>query len=100
MALIFLSWRAAGFGLSLLSTLSIIYIGLFGFWERTISTLALVGSSVVIVLILGIPLGILVAKKSLARKILTPILDIMQTLPTFVYLIPAVAFFLSGKHLQ
>ncbi|MEQ5318133.1 ATP-binding cassette domain-containing protein [Providencia vermicola] len=96
-ALIFLSWRAAGFGLSLLSTLSIIYIGLFGFWERTISTLALVGSSVIIVLILGIPLGILVAKKSLARKILTPILDIMQTLPTFVYLIPAVAFFSIGK---
>lgn len=96
-ALILLSWRAAGLGLSLLSTLAVIYIGLFGFWERTISTLALVGSSVIIVLILGIPFGILIAKKSLARKILTPLLDIMQTLPTFVYLIPAVAFFSIGK---
>lgn len=96
-ALILLSWRAAGLGLSLLSLLAVIYIGLFGFWDRTLSTLALVGSSVIIVLILGIPLGILVAKKSLARKILTPLLDIMQTLPTFVYLIPAVAFFSIGK---
>lgn len=97
MVLIFLSWRAAGLGLSLLSAFAIAYIGLFGFWDRTISTLALVGSSVVIVLILGIPLGILVAKKPLARRVLTPILDIMQTLPTFVYLIPAVAFFSIGK---
>ena len=97
LALIFLSWRAAGLGLSLLSALAMGYIGIFGFWERTISTLALVGSSVLIVLIIGIPLGILVAKKTLARRILTPLLDIMQTLPTFVYLIPAVAFFSIGK---
>lgn len=97
LALIFLSWRASGLGLSLLSAFAVSYIGVFGFWERTISTLALVGSSVFIVLVIGIPLGILVASKKLARRIITPLLDIMQTLPTFVYLIPAVAFFSIGK---
>ena len=73
------------------------YIGLFGFWERTVSTVALVGSSVLLSLLIGIPTGILLAKRPLARRVITPLLDVMQTLPTFVYLIPAVAFFSVGK---
>ncbi len=74
-----------------------LYIGLFGFWERTIATLALVGSSVLLSLLIGVPAGILLAKRALARRLITPLLDVMQTLPTFVYLIPAVAFFSVGK---
>ena len=94
---IFLAWRSAGLALALTSAAALTYIGVFGFWERTVATLALVGSSVLISLVIGVPMGIVLAKKPLVRRIVTPILDVMQTLPTFVYLIPAVAFFSVGK---
>lgn len=97
LSLVFLAWRSAGTALALTSAAALAYIGFFGFWERTVATLALVGSSVLIVLIIGVPAGILVAKRPLARRVITPVLDVMQTLPTFVYLIPAVAFFSVGK---
>jgi ABC-type proline/glycine betaine transport system permease subunit/ABC-type proline/glycine betaine transport system ATPase subunit len=97
LALVFLAWRSAGLALALTSSAALLYIGLFGFWERTIATLALVGSSVLIALIIGVPTGILLAKRPLVRRLITPLLDVMQTLPTFVYLIPAVAFFSVGK---
>nr|WP_051148047.1 ATP-binding cassette domain-containing protein [Pseudomonas resinovorans] len=97
LALVYLAWRAAGPWLALTSAAALGYIGLFGFWERTISTVALVGASVLLALLIGIPLGILLAKRALARRLVTPLLDVMQTLPTFVYLIPAVAFFSVGK---
>ncbi len=97
LALVLLAWRSAGLALALTSSAALLYIGLFGFWERTIATLALVGSSVLIALVIGVPTGILLAKRPLVRRLLTPLLDVMQTLPTFVYLIPAVAFFSVGK---
>ncbi|NBF09120.1 ATP-binding cassette domain-containing protein [Pseudomonas sp. Fl4BN1] len=97
LALVLLAWRSAGAALALTSAVALLYIGLFGFWERTIATLALVGSSVLISLLIGVPAGILLAKRALARRLITPLLDVMQTLPTFVYLIPAVAFFSVGK---
>lgn len=97
LTVIVLAWRCAGLALALLSAVALAYIGLFGFWERTIATLALVGSSVFISLVIGVPAGIVLAKKPLVRRVVTPILDVMQTLPTFVYLIPAVAFFSVGK---
>ncbi|WP_261944318.1 ATP-binding cassette domain-containing protein [Pseudomonas sp. LRP2-20] len=97
LALVYLAWRSAGAALALTSALALGYIGLFGFWERTVSTIALVGSSVLLSLLIGIPTGILLAKRPLARRVITPLLDVMQTLPTFVYLIPAVAFFSVGK---
>jgi glycine betaine/proline transport system ATP-binding protein len=97
LVVIYLSWRASGFRLALTSTAALLYVGFFGFWERTISTIALVGSSVFIALVIGIPMGILLAKRPTAQRIVEPLLDVMQTLPTFVYLIPAVAFFSVGK---
>lgn len=97
LALVLLAWRSAGWALALTSAAALLYIGLFGFWERTIATLALVGSSVLLSLLIGVPAGILLAKRALARRLITPLLDVMQTLPTFVYLIPAVAFFSVGK---
>ena len=97
LALVLLAWRSAGLGLALTSSVALLYIGLFGFWERTISTLALVGSSVLIALVIGVPTGIVLAKRARIRRVVTPLLDAMQTLPTFVYLIPAVAFFSVGK---
>ncbi len=97
LSLVFLAWRSAGWGLALTSGAALLYIGLFGFWEHTIATLALVGASVLIALVIGVPTGIVLAKRPLVRRLFTPLLDVMQTLPTFVYLIPAVAFFSVGK---
>ncbi|MDF5890327.1 ATP-binding cassette domain-containing protein [Pseudomonas syringae pv. syringae] len=97
LALVFLAWRSGGAALALTSAAALSYIGLFGFWERTVATLALVSASVLIALVIGVPGGIVMAKQPLARRLITPVLDVMQTLPTFVYLIPAVAFFSVGK---
>lgn len=67
-----------------------------GLWDNTIKTLALVLAATLIALIIGLPLGILMAKNNTANKLIRPILDFMQTMPAFVYLIPAVYFFDLG----
>ncbi|MBL8581759.1 MAG: proline/glycine betaine ABC transporter permease [Rhizobiaceae bacterium] len=85
-------WRAMLFTAACLA-----YLGLFGFWEKSMGTLALIATSVIICVLFGLPLGILAAKSRKAMTVLEPVLDVMQTLPTFVYLIPAVAFFSIGK---
>jgi glycine betaine/proline transport system permease protein len=72
-------------------------IGFFGYWELAMQTLALVVSSVVFALLIGLPMGVLMARNNRAEKILKPILDGMQTMPSFVYLIPALMFFGMGK---
>ncbi len=85
------SWQfAIGAALSLLLILSL------GFWESTMQTLGLVAFAAFIAVILAIPLGILAAKSRRASVIIRPILDFMQTLPAFVYLIPVVLFFSIG----
>jgi len=66
-------------------------------WESSIETLSLVLAAATLALLLGIPLGILTARSSLVRKITMPLLDFMQTMPAFVYLIPAVLFFGLGQ---
>jgi len=66
-------------------------------WEPFIETLALVLSATILALIVGLPLGILTARSNLAHKIIMPLLDFMQTMPPFVYLIPAVFFFGIGN---
>ncbi|MBK5200082.1 MAG: proline/glycine betaine ABC transporter permease [Spirochaetaceae bacterium] len=72
-------------------------IGFFGYWELAMQTLALVVSSVVFALLIGLPMGVLMARNNQAEIILKPILDGMQTMPSFVYLIPALMFFGMGK---
>lgn len=67
-----------------------------GYWDGTIDTLALVLTSVVISIIIGVPIGIWISQNDTARNIVTPILDFMQTMPAFVYLIPAILFFGIG----
>lgn len=71
-------------------------IGAFGLWELTMSTLAIVLTSVVISLLIGIPVGILMSHRSSLELVIKPILDAMQTMPSFVYLIPAIMFFGLG----
>lgn len=72
-------------------------IGLFGYWDLSMQTLALVISSVLLALLVGLPLGIVMARSDRAESIFKPILDAMQTMPSFVYLIPALMFFGMGK---
>lgn len=66
-------------------------------WSQTMSTLSLVLTGTIISLLIGIPLGILSSQSDVTERVLRPILDFMQTLPSFVYLIPAVMFFGLGK---
>lgn len=67
-----------------------------GLWEQLISTFTLVLLASLLSIIIGVPIGILMSKSKIAESIITPILDFMQTMPAFVYLIPAVAFFGIG----
>lgn len=80
---------ACGFGLFL--------IGSFGLWIALIDTFALLIVSVLVTVIIGIPIGIAMSGSVVLRKIVTPILDVMQTMPSFVYLIPVLMLFGIGK---
>ena len=72
-------------------------VGVIGLWDLMYETLSIVLASVVISLLLGLPTGILISGSDRANVIIRPILDTMQTMPVFVYLIPAVLFFGLGK---
>jgi glycine betaine/proline transport system permease protein/glycine betaine/proline transport system substrate-binding protein len=72
-------------------------IGMIGLWDMMYETLSIVIASVLISLLLGLPIGILISGSDRANRIVRPILDTMQTMPVFVYLIPAVLFFGLGK---
>ena len=72
-------------------------IGTIGLWGLMLETLSIIVASVMISLLLGLPIGILVSTSDRADKIIRPILDTMQTMPVFVYLIPALLFFGLGK---
>ncbi|MEN2750776.1 glycine betaine ABC transporter substrate-binding protein [Psychrobacter sp. FBL11] len=72
-------------------------IGAFGLWGALIDTLALLIVSVLVTVVIGIPIGIAMSGSKILRKIVTPILDVMQTMPSFVYLIPVLMLFGIGK---
>ena len=76
---------------------SFVLIGLVGMWDDTMRTLAIVVVSTFVCIVIGIPVGILMAKNKLAQRIMLPILDLMQTIPSFVYLIPVIMLFGLGK---
>jgi glycine betaine/proline transport system permease protein len=91
-----LAWYLTGYGIGIFTFLGFGLIWYMGLWTLTMSTLALVVSSVLIALIVGIPLGIWSSKNDGVWAGMRPVLDFMQTLPAFVYLIPAVLFFRLG----
>jgi glycine betaine/proline transport system permease protein len=86
-----------GLGLASFVVAGFLLIYLMGYWEDAIHTTTLVLVATFIALILGIPLGILSARNRTADMIIRPILDFMQTMPAFVYLIPAIFFFSVGN---
>jgi len=92
-----LAWWKSGKGVALTSLLGLTLIYLMGFWIATMETLALVLVATLTALVISVPLGVWAAKNKLAAKIIRPLLDLMQTMPAFVYLIPAVLFFSIGK---
>lgn len=83
-------------GLALFSVIGLLFIYNQQLWEQLMNTFTLVLFASVVAIIIGIPLGILMSKNKWADTIIKPILDFMQTMPGFVYLIPAVAFFGIG----
>ncbi len=92
MGLAFVSWRTC-----LLVVASFIAFGLLGLWEETLQTLALTMAAVVISLAIGIPLGIWAGRSDRFLRFVSPVLDVMQIMPTFAYLAPLTLFFLIGS---
>ena len=84
-------------GLSLLMGGLLCIIGLLGLWEAGMQTLALMLMATFLSVVIGIPVGILMGRLDWVRAVLHPVLDIMQTMPSFVYLIPVVMLFGLGK---
>ncbi len=92
-----LGWRRpGGWGLAVFSVLGLGLVWNLGYWRDLDKTLALVLAAEVLVLLIGVPLGILTAKSRTLERLLRPVLDVMQTMPAFVYLVPAVILFGLG----
>ena len=83
--------------LSLGVMVAFLVIGYFGMWENTMRTLSIITVATLLSIVLGIPVGILMARSDRVQAVVTPILDIMQTMPAFVYLIPVVMLLGIGK---
>ena len=79
------------------SLIALLLIGYFGMWEDTMSTVSIIGVCTFMSIGLGIPIGIAMSNSDRARAAITPILDVMQTMPSFVYLIPVVMLLGIGK---
>ncbi|MFD1032490.1 ABC transporter permease [Metaplanococcus flavidus] len=84
------------FGLAAFSVVGLFLVWNQGLWEELMLSFSLVLVASLLSVIIGVPIGILMSKSKIAENIITPILDFMQTMPAFVYLIPAVAFFSIG----
>lgn len=98
-ALVFLlGWKARGRLISGILYAALLFcIGVVGLWDLMLMTLSIVIASVIIALVLGFPIGILLSGSDRANSIVRPIMDTMQTMPVFVYLIPALLFFGMGS---
>src|SRR5690606_35128411 len=91
-----LSLKFASRGMAIFTIAGFIFIDLIGLWPQTMTTLAMIVTSVLFCAVIGIPLGILAARNEIAWKALRPTLDVMQTIPSFVYLVPIVMLFGVG----
>ena len=92
-----LAWQLAGVRVAIFTAAALAYLGLFGLWELSMLTVALLGAASILCVLFGIPLGIWFARSKTAFAAAQPVLDFMQTMPAFVYLIPVIAFFGTGK---
>lgn len=93
---VLLAWWIQGKGLAIFTFLGFLFIGSTNIWVEAMQTLAIVINATLFSIIIGIPLGIWAAKSERANLVIRPILDFMQTLPSFVYLIPIILLFGIG----
>ena len=93
---IIFAYRTNGIKFAIFSFVSLVFIDLVDLWSESIPTLAMIFTAVLFCMLIGIPLGILASRSNTFEIILRPILDIMQTIPSFVYLIPVVMLFGVG----
>ncbi len=92
-ALCAVAYKSVGRAVALFTALALLAIGMFGLWDAAMKTLALMGAAVFMALLIGIPLGILAARSPRFDTLLRPVMDAMQVMPAFVYLIPVLLFF-------
>lgn len=97
LAVVLLTWRLTKrWRLGIVYGALLTFIGSCGLWNQMLQTLSIVIAGVVLCMLLGFPLGVLLAMSSRANQILRPVLDTMQTMPSWVYLVPAVLLFNVG----
>ena len=93
---VFFAYRTNGLKFAIFSFFSLVFIDLVDLWSESMTTLAMIFTAVLFCMLIGIPLGILASRSNTFEIILRPVLDIMQTIPSFVYLIPVVMLFGVG----
>ena len=92
----FLGWWFRGMGLALFVAIAVLYMALSGHWFKSMNTLAMVGVAVPLAVGFGFFLGVLGGKSERSRRVIEPTLDMMQTIPTFAYLVPLIVLFGFG----
>ncbi len=95
--IVVMALRLAGPRVAIFTAASLLYLAFMGLWEISMITVALIGAGAFLCVLFGIPLGIWFGKSRRAYSVAEPVLDFMQTMPAFVYLIPIIAFFGTGK---
>lgn len=91
-----IAYALAGTRIAILATVSMLAFGYLGYWAESVDLLIVTVVAVAICAVLGLPLGILMAKSRPVSAVTTPVLDVMQTMPSFAYLVPLVLFFGIG----
>ncbi|MDD5701078.1 MAG: ABC transporter permease subunit, partial [Dehalococcoidales bacterium] len=95
--ILLIAWRIAGWKIAVFSVVSMAFIGFIGAWDKAMTTLSIIITSVIFCIIIGIPLGIIAARSDRFESFIRPVLDAMQTTPAFVYLVPVVMLFGVGN---
>ena len=95
--LVILGFLRVSVGFGIFCIVSVLVLWEMTLWQETMSTVALVLSASLVALVVGVPIGIAMSRSDMVERIVRPILDLMQTMPPFVYLIPAAIFFGLGK---
>ena len=96
-AITLIAWQTAGVRTAIWSLSCMYLIRMLGLWDMSMETIALVATAVLISNVIGIPMGILASRSQYIESTMRPLLDAMQTMPAFVYLIPALMFFGIGR---
>ena len=95
--IVVLTALSAGIRTAIYSAGFLAYMGFLGFWVKAMTTLALLGTAAILSIVIGIPLGIYCERRQRFYSMIRPIMDFMQTMPAFVFMIPVIAFFGTGK---